>query len=88
MKILVEIICIGNELLIGKTLNTNSQWLAKQITNLGLVIHRITTVSDNINEISTSIKEAINRKPSFILTTGGLGPTFDDKHVNISFANC
>lgn len=79
MKILVEIICIGNELLIGKTLNTNSQWLAKQITNLGLVIHRITTVSDDINEISASIQEAINRKVSFILTTGGLGPTFDDK---------
>ena len=79
MKVLVEIICIGNELLIGKTLNTNSQWLAKQITNLGLVIQRITTVSDNINEIAISIQEAINRKPSFILTTGGLGPTFDDK---------
>lgn len=74
----VELICIGNELLIGKTLNTNAQWLAKRITNLGLITSRITVVSDKINEISIVITEAINRKPRFIITTGGLGPTFDD----------
>ena len=75
----VEIICIGNELLIGKTLNTNAQWQAKRITSLGLVSSRITVVGDNIAEISCAIKEAIQRSPSFILITGGLGPTFDDK---------
>ena len=75
----VEIICVGNELLIGKTLNTNAQWLAKRITTLGLTTHRITVVGDNIDEISAAIKEAIQRSPSFLLTTGGLGPTFDDK---------
>jgi nicotinamide-nucleotide amidase len=75
----VEIICIGNELLIGKTLNTNAQWLAKRITLLGLTTNRITVVGDNINEISTALKEAIQRSPNFLLTTGGLGPTFDDK---------
>jgi nicotinamide-nucleotide amidase len=74
----VEIICVGNELLIGKTLNTNAQWLAKRITNLGLTTSRITVVSDNINEISAVIKEGIQRGPRFLLTTGGLGPTFDD----------
>ncbi|MCW4034363.1 MAG: molybdopterin-binding protein [Candidatus Bathyarchaeota archaeon] len=75
----LEIICIGNELLIGKTLNTNANWLAKRVTNLGLNTTRITVVSDNITEISNAINEAINRNPRFILTTGGLGPTFDDK---------
>ncbi len=74
----VEIICVGNELLIGKTLNTNAQWLAKRITNLALTTRRITVVSDNINEISAAIKEVIQRGPRFLLTTGGLGPTFDD----------
>ncbi len=74
----VEIICIGNELLIGKTLNTNAQWLAKRITNFGFMINRITVVRDKINEISDAIIEAIKRKPRFIITTGGLGPTFDD----------
>ena len=75
----VEIICVGNELLIGKTLNTNAQWLAKRITTLGLTTSRITVVRDNIAEISNAIKEVIQRNPTFLLTTGGLGPTFDDK---------
>ncbi len=75
----VEIICVGNELLIGKTLNTNAQWLAKRITTLGLTTSRITVVADDINEISKVIKEAIQRNPNFLITTGGLGPTFDDK---------
>jgi nicotinamide-nucleotide amidase len=75
----VEIICVGNELLIGKTLNTNAQWLAKRITTLGLTIRRIIVIADTINEVSKVIKEAIQRNPNFLITTGGLGPTFDDK---------
>jgi len=75
----IEIISVGNELLIGKTLNTNAQWLAKRLTSLGLNVRRITTTSDDAEEISKTIKEAINHKPNFIITTGGLGPTFDDK---------
>jgi len=75
----IEIICVGNELLIGKTLNTNAQWLAKRITTLGLKTHRITIVGDNVEDISNALREAIQRNPSFIITTGGLGPTFDDK---------
>jgi len=76
---IIEIICIGNELLIGKTLNTNAQWLAKRITALALEIPRITIVGDNVEEISRVLQEAIQRNPRFIITTGGLGPTFDDK---------
>jgi molybdenum cofactor synthesis domain-containing protein len=75
----VEIICVGNELLIGKTLNTNAHWLARKITSLGLSVKRITVVRDDLDEISSAIKESIQRKPAFIITTGGLGPTFDDK---------
>lgn len=75
----VEIICIGNELLIGKTLNTNAQWLTKRVVTLGLNTRRVTVVGDDIDEISSAIKEAIHRNPCFLLTTGGLGPTFDDK---------
>ena len=79
MDQVVEIICVGNELLIGKTLNTNAQWLTKRVTNLGLTTRRVTIVGDDIKEISSALKEAIHRSPGFILTTGGLGPTFDDK---------
>lgn len=75
----VEIITIGNELLIGKILNTNAHWLAKRITSLGLSVRRITVVGDDLNEISSAVREAIQRRPALIITTGGLGPTFDDK---------
>lgn len=75
----IEIISIGNELLIGKIPNTNAQYLSKQATNLGTKITRTTTIRDNISTIATAIREAIKRKPKFIIITGGLGPTFDDK---------
>jgi nicotinamide-nucleotide amidase len=75
----VEIICIGNELLIGKIMNTNAHWLATQITQLGATVTRITVIQDIVKEIGRTINEAKARKPSFIITTGGLGPTFDDK---------
>jgi len=75
----MEIICVGNELLIGKTLNTNAQWIAKQATRLGITVKRITVVADDANEIATAIRETLKRKPQFAVTTGGLGPTFDDK---------
>ena len=79
MSCTVEIICIGNELLIGKILNTNAQWLAKRITSLGGKVKRIYTVEDDLDEVSSTLNESLLRTPTFIITTGGLGPTFDDK---------
>jgi len=75
----MEIICVGNELLIGKTLNTNAQWLAKHTTLLGVNVKRVTVISDDVKEIAAATQEALKRKPKFIIATGGLGPTFDDK---------
>lgn len=75
----MEILCFGNELLIGKTLNTNAQWMARRATSLGITVKRITVVGDDVDEIASAISEALQRKPRFIITTGGLGPTFDDK---------
>jgi len=74
-----EILTIGNELLIGKILNTNAYWLSKRITSLGGRVTRIITIEDNVNEISSTIRDCLARKPDFIITVGGLGPTFDDK---------
>ena len=79
----MEIISVGNELLIGKVLNTNAQWLSKRATNLGITVKRITVVPDNVNETALIIRETLKRKPQFVLTTGGLGPTFDDKTLEI-----
>jgi nicotinamide-nucleotide amidase len=76
---MLEIICVGNELLIGKTLNTNAHWLAKRATLLGVMVKRVTVILDEVDEIAVVLCEALKRKPRFVITTGGLGPTFDDK---------
>ncbi|MCS7366939.1 MAG: molybdopterin-binding protein [archaeon YNP-WB-062] len=77
----VEIISIGEELLIGKIVNTNAQWIAKRLTDMGWRVRRITTIGDDANEIISAIREAVNRGTKVIITTGGLGPTFDDKTI-------
>ena len=73
-----EIICFGNELLIGKIVNTNATWLGKRLVTIGGLLKKITTVGDNIDEMVSTIREVILRKPDVIITTGGLGSTFDD----------
>jgi nicotinamide-nucleotide amidase len=78
MTVDIEIICVGNELLIGKIVNTNATWLVKQATPIGVNVRRITVIQDNLGEIASALNEALQRKPQFIITTGGLGPTFDD----------
>lgn len=75
----MEIVCVGNELLIGKVLNSNAQWLGKRATSLGIAVKRVTVCADEVKEIATVILEVLKRKPKFVITTGGLGPTFDDK---------
>jgi nicotinamide-nucleotide amidase len=79
MTVDIEIICVGNELLIGKVKDTNAHYLGKQATQLGANIKRVTVIQDIVEEIAQTINEALARKPQFIITTGGLGPTFDDK---------
>jgi molybdenum cofactor synthesis domain-containing protein len=79
MRCIVELLCVGNELLIGKVLNSNAQWIGDRVTRLAGIVRRITVVGDDVEEISSAIREALARNPNFIITTGGLGPTFDDK---------
>lgn len=74
----LEIICVGNELLIGKIQDTNAHYLSLQATRLGVNVKRITVIQDILEEIASTINDALARKPMFIITTGGLGPTFDD----------
>ncbi|MEM0015980.1 MAG: nicotinamide mononucleotide deamidase-related protein [Saccharolobus sp.] len=74
-----EILTIGNEVLSGKTINTNAAHIARRLTSLGFTVRRITVVMDEIDEIVSAFREAINRKPKLIISSGGLGPTWDDK---------
>ncbi|MEM1583293.1 MAG: molybdopterin-binding protein [Nitrososphaerota archaeon] len=75
---LFELITIGYEILDGRILNTNSKWLAENITAMGGKVTRMVTVGDSIKDISSSIREALKRKVDWIITSGGLGPTYDD----------
>ncbi|MBM3399573.1 MAG: CinA family nicotinamide mononucleotide deamidase-related protein [Bacteroidetes bacterium] len=72
-----EILTIGDELLIGQTVDTNSAWIGKNLASFGIQITRKTAISDSENEIISAINEAFERV-DFLLITGGLGPTKDD----------
>lgn len=73
-----ELLFIGNELLIGKVLNTNSQWLTRNITLLGGICSKITVTRDDLKDISDTVREILCRRPLYLIISGGLGPTYDD----------
>ena len=73
----VEIVSIGTELLLGNIVNTNSQWISDQLSQLGLNHFRQTTIGDNCERIIKVVKE-ISKRSDLLITTGGLGPTPDD----------
>ena len=74
---LAEIISIGDELLIGQVINTNSSWIAEQLNLIGIKVIQITTIADVPDNIISALEEAKSRA-DLIITTGGLGPTKDD----------
>lgn len=76
---IVEILCIGNELLSGITLNTNAHWISKKITKIGGYIRRVIVIRDDLDEINLTLRDSLSRKPNWIIVCGGLGPTYDDK---------
>ncbi|WP_118972752.1 competence/damage-inducible protein A [Taibaiella koreensis] len=71
------IITIGDELLIGQTIDTNSAWIAQQLNHIGINVKRRIAVADERSAIATALDESIPQA-SLILLTGGLGPTADD----------
>lgn len=74
----IELLAVGRELLIGRTVNTNAHWIGRRLALMGTMIARITTVDDALGEISASVREALSRHPDFLIVVGGLGPTPDD----------
>lgn len=74
-----EIIAVGNELLIGQTLDTNTHWLCQQIAGLGGQVRRAVMVPDDLDVIARELHDALSRQTELIITTGGLGPTADDR---------
>lgn len=72
-----EIITVGTEILLGDIVNTNSQFLAKELASLGLDVYYQSTVGDNESRLIDTLNESLDRS-DIIITTGGLGPTNDD----------
>ncbi|MEY4593695.1 MAG: hypothetical protein RIQ47_105 [Bacteroidota bacterium] len=84
-----EILTIGDELLIGQVVDTNSAWIGQQLNRIGVKVHQITSVSDDEQHILKALAEAQHRA-DVVLITGGLGPTKDDitKKTLCKFFDC
>ena len=73
----VELVSIGDELLIGQTINTNASWIGGELAKRGLLVHFSSTIMDLEDDIIQAVENGLNRSDVLILT-GGLGPTKDD----------
>ncbi|MBM7556031.1 competence/damage-inducible protein A [Halanaerobacter jeridensis] len=72
-----EIITIGTELLLGQIVDTNSQWIAERLAEMGIDLYYKTTVGDNVGRLKEVLEQSVERA-DLVITTGGLGPTQDD----------
>jgi nicotinamide-nucleotide amidase len=88
-KILAELLTIGDEILYGQIVDTNSQWMSVELDKVGIKVIRKTTVGDQEDEILTAFAEA-EKRADIVLITGGLGPTSDDltKPLLARYFNC
>jgi nicotinamide-nucleotide amidase len=77
----IELYAIGTELVLGRIQDTNSYWMAQQITELGGNLRRVTQLVDDLDEIVTALSDSLRRGTRMIITSGGLGPTPDDLTV-------
>ncbi|HZJ76537.1 MAG TPA: competence/damage-inducible protein A [Oscillospiraceae bacterium] len=83
-----EIIAVGTELLLGETVNTNAQYISRELANLGINTYYQSVVGDNAERLYKAYEIAFNRA-DLVITTGGLGPTKDDitKEIAAKFLN-
>ena len=76
---IAEIVAIGDELLHGGALDTNSQYMARELESLGAVVQRFSVVGDDPAQLRAALDQACGRADIVLATTGGLGPTLDDR---------
>lgn len=72
-----EILCVGTELLLGDIVNTNAAYIARELATMGIDLYHQTVVGDNPERLKKALHDAFDRA-DLVITTGGLGPTFDD----------
>ena len=78
----VEVIATGDELIYGRILDTNSNWIAKRVAEMGARLRRVTMIGDEPALIGSTLLNALKRDAHFIVITGGLGPSEDDLTVD------
>ena len=83
----VEILCTGDEILTGKTINTNYSHIARRLVEVGLGVHWGTTVGDDRESLLTAFRQAGERADA-VIVNGGLGPTVDDLSQEIAAQAC
>ncbi|MBQ0735694.1 competence/damage-inducible protein A [Aquimarina celericrescens] len=85
---LAEIITIGDEILIGQIIDSNSAFIGKELNKIGVDVYQITSISDDKQHILDALKEA-RQRADIVIITGGLGPTKDDitKHTICEYFN-
>jgi len=76
-KYTAEIICVGSELLLGDILNTNTRFLSRELASIGINIFHQSVIGDNHERLRDAIELALSRS-DILITSGGLGPTYDD----------
>lgn len=76
-----DIVATGSELTYGQLVDTNSSWVADQLTQWGGIVRRITIVGDKVDDIASALVTGLREKRKLIVVTGGLGPTEDDLTV-------
>lgn len=74
----VEIVTVGDELLLGETIDINAVWIARELGAVGVSVVRRSTVGDVASDIADAVRDALDRTGA-VITTGGLGPTSDDR---------
>jgi nicotinamide-nucleotide amidase len=72
-----EIVSVGTELLLGQIIDSNAAYLSKALSEIGVTLHRRSTVGDNMERLSAALEQAMS-SADVVLTIGGLGPTMDD----------
>lgn len=75
----VEIVAVGRELLRGHVAESNSRDIAETLARRGALVHRVTIVDDLTRAVAAALREALDRNPHLVVTTGGLGPAADDR---------
>lgn len=74
------LLIVGDEILAGHTLDTNTHWLAKRLKQMGITLARVETITDGLDDIQASVRRFLDDlELDYVITSGGLGPTHDDR---------